>query len=72
MICGLSTGWKWSERSLCRAGLVRRIWLSSVMSGTSELGSRRSQRRISYFSLCRYSSLPVRMGMCSPSSKAGP
>ena len=28
MICGLSTGWKWSEWSLCSAGLVRRIWLS--------------------------------------------
>ena len=72
MICGLSTGWKWSERSLCSAGLVRRIWLSRVMSGASELGSRRSQWRISYFSLCRYSSLPGRRGTFSPSSKAGP
>ena len=51
MICGLSTGWKWSERSLCSAGLVRRIWLSRVMSGAREFGSRRAQRRISYFSL---------------------
>jgi len=72
MICGLSTGWKWSERSLCSAGLVRRIWLSRVMSGASESGLRR-------FPTANLVLLAVQVllaagaeGTFSHSSKAGP
>ena len=57
LVASAAPGWSW------------RIWLSRVISGAMECEAVRSQWRISYFSLSRYSSLPgLASGVFSPSS----
>ena len=65
--------WKWREPSLWSAGLSRRIWLTlRDQRGEAVACAERSHFRISYFSLLRYSSLPVCWGRFSHELEGGP
>ena len=69
MIWSLAISWKRIWRSCCRAGLSRRMVLSSVRYGSSEVpfcsAAAKSRWRSWYFSLSWYSSLPSATGRSS-------